>query len=419
LENYEDRNYLQHSWPWWRGVLTGLNILAFVLSAILSWHYLEGESIIGCVAGSQCDNVLNSQWSAIAGVLPVSGLAMGVYLAMFAASFFISTTTEASVRRLAWSIMVLMAGSIAGSAIWFTVIQKWIVGTFCIYCMTAHITGLVLSGLVIWRAILEFKNHASNFPLKNAANARDVSKETHQNIIKPLPVLKLVAIGLFFAGILAAFQFSIIPSAVYINGKSQDNLPAVDYHDAPVAGSPDAPIIVTLLFDYQCSHCQKIHLLLDEAIRRYDSKLAFVLCPAPLNTYCNPFIPRDVDEFKNSCELVKIGLAIWVANRKMFPTFDNWMFTFESGNNWQPRSLEYAMAKAIEFVGQAKFNTAWNDPWIENYMQTCIRIYGQTIKSGNGGIPKIIYGSRWVIPEVHNADELIMVLQKTLGIPKP
>ena len=225
--------------------------------------------------------------------------------------------------------------------------------------------------------------------------------------------------GLVLAGILAASQVVFTPPAVYSDGESQDNLPAIDYHTVPMVGSPDAPYVVTLLFDYQCSHCQKIHFMLNEAIRRYAGKLAFALCPAPLNTQCNPYIPRDVDEFKNSCELAKIGLAVWVAKREVFPDFENWMFTFESGDSWHPRSLETARAKAVELVGQAKFDAAWTDPWIGQYLQTSIRIYGQTIQNGKGGIPKLIFGSRWVIPEPYNADDLVMILQKSLAVPRP
>jgi hypothetical protein len=186
-----------------------------------------------------------------------------------------------------------------------------------------------------------------------------------------------------------------------------------------MVGSPDAPYVVTLLFDYQCSHCQQIHFMLDEAIRRYDGKLAFALCPAPLNTQCNPYIPRDVDEFKNSCELAKIGLAVWMAKREVFADFENWLFTFESGDSWRPRNLESARAKAVELVGQAELDAAWSDPWIGRYMQTCVRFYGQTIMNGNGGIPKLIFGSRWVIPEPYNADDLVMILQKSLAVPTP
>src|SRR5512137_1317376 len=136
--------------------MTGLNIIALVLTMIMSWHYLTGGSIAGCGGGSPCEQVLSSRWSAIAGILPVSGLAAGVYLTMLVASLFIGQATEAPIRRLAWSVMLILAGSIAGSAIWFTILQKWVIGDFCPYCMTTHICGLLLTALVIWRAIKEF-----------------------------------------------------------------------------------------------------------------------------------------------------------------------------------------------------------------------------------------------------------------------
>jgi uncharacterized membrane protein len=394
---YKDSISLQRFWPWWRWILTGLNTLALVLSAVMSWHYLVGGSMAGCGSGSPCEQVLNSRWSTIAGMLPVSGLAMGVYLAMLVASLYIDPATEAPIRRLVWSVMLILAGSIAGSAVWFTIVQKWVIREFCLYCMITHITGLLLAALVIWRAI-------TNSPVR---------------IIYPLPAMGFTLIGLVLAGILAAFQIGFTPPAVYRDGESQDNLPVIDYHAVPMVGSPDAPYVVTLIFNYQCSHCQKIHFMLDEAIRRYDGKLAFALCPAPLNPQCNPYIPRGVDAFKNSCELARIGLAVWVAKREAFPAFENWMFTFESGDSWLPRSLETATVKAIELVGQAKFDAAWIDPWIGQYLQTSTQIYGQTIQSGRGGVPKLIFGSRWVIPEPHNADDLVMILQNSLAVPKP
>jgi len=372
-------------------------MLALVLSVILSWHYLDGGSMVGCGGGSPCEKVLNSQWSTIAGIFPISGLAVGLYLAILVASLFIGPATERPIRRLAWSSLLVLVGSVAGSAIWFTILQKWIIGDFCPYCMTTHITGLLLAALVIWRAVTD----------------------SQERIIRPLSAMGLTLSGLILAGILAATQAIFTPPAVHQAGESQDNLPAIDYHAVPMVGSPDAPYVVTLLFDYQCSHCQQIHFMLDEAIRRYDGKLAFALCPAPLNTQCNPYIPRDVDEFKNSCELAKIVLAVWVADHEVFPAFENWIFTYESGDSWRPRSLETARAKAVELVGQVKFDEALSDPWIGHYLQTSTQIYGQTIQNGKGGVPKLIFGSRWVIPEPYNADDLVMILQKSLAVPTP
>ncbi len=399
MNDYGEITRLKQSWPWWRLVLTGLNILALVLSAIMSWHYLAGGSMAGCGDGSPCQQVLNSRWSTIMGIIPVSGLAMGVYLALFVASLFINQGTELSVRRLAWSVMLILAGSVAGSAIWFTILQKWVIREFCPYCMTTHITGLLLAILITWRAIKEFDTYSL------------------RNIFRPLPAMGLVLTGLVLTGLIAAFQIGLTPRTVYTDGESQSNLSVIDYNTAPVVGSPDAPYVVTLLFDYQCSHCQKIHFMLDEVISRYDGKLAFVLCPVPLDPECNPYIPRDADAFKNSCELARIGLTIWVARKEAFPAFENWMFTFESGDSWRPRNLESAMAKAVELVGQTAFDAARTDPWIEQYLQTCTQIYGKTIQNGRGGIPKLIFGPRWVIPEPYNAADLFMILQESLAVP--
>lgn len=97
----------------------------------------------------------------------------------------------------------------------------------------------------------------------------------------------------------------------------------------------------------------------------------------------------------------------------------NWMFSFESGDRWHPRSLQAANAKAVELVGQTKFEAAAADPWIDRYMQTSIRIYANTIQSGNGAIPKLVFGLRWVIPEPQNADDLVFILHNSLAVPQP
>jgi uncharacterized membrane protein len=408
---------IKRSWPWWRLILTVLNSLALVLSIIMSWHYLAGGTMIGCGGGSPCELVLGSRWSIIAGIFPISGLAVGVYLALLVASLFIGPTTEAPISSMAWKVILVLAGAIAGSAIWFTILQKWVIGNFCPYCMTTHISGLLLAALVIWRAYKEFGNNLNDIPVTNSIKDQKTSPAAKQHM-RPLSGIGLAMIGLALAGLLAVFQVVFTPSSIYQGGESQNKLPGADYHNVPLIGSPDAPYIVSLLFDYQCSHCQKLHFMLDEAVRRYGGKLAFVLCPTPLNNKCNPFVPTDADAFKNSCELAKIGMAVWFARREAFPSFETWMFTFESGDLWRPRSLEAVRNKAVELVGQVKFDAAFRDPWIERYIQNCISIYGQTVQNGKGGVPKLIFDSRWVIPEPYSEDDLVMILQKSLGVPR-
>ena len=402
--NYKNNNHIQLHWSWWRWIILGLATLALVLSAIMSWHNLMGGTMAGCGGGSPCEQVLNSSWSRIAGILPVSGLAMGVYLAVIAINFFLGPGTETPVRRMAWKVLLILMGSIVGSAIWFFILQNWIIGDFCPWCMTAHTTGLLLAVLVIRGAIKEFEVRSHNIP-----SARYGIKY----------ISGMVLIGLLMSGLLAASQVSFNRSVVYSGGNPRDEMPTIDYEKVPMVGSPDASYIVTLLFDYQCSQCQKVHFMLNEAVRHYNGSLAFALFPAPLNSECNPFIHSNADAFKNSCDLARIGMAVWLADRVAFPVFEDWMFMFESGNNWQPRNLETARGKAIELVGQTKFDAAFSDPWIGQYLQTAIQIYGQTLQNGMGGIPKMIFGPVWVIPQPDNAAGLIRILQQRLAVPMP
>jgi len=360
-----------------------------------------GGSVIGCDGESPCEQVLSSRWSAVAGVLPVSGLAAGTYLALLVASLLIGPAATAPDRRLAWGAMLVLVGAAAGSAVWFIFIQKWIIGAFCPFCLATHITGLLLAALVIWRAPMPFVVDSNPTPRRG--------------------IYAFPAIGLALAGILAASQVALTPPPVYRAGASQNNLPAIDPHAVPLIGSPDAPYVVTLLFDYRCPHCQDLHSMLDEAIRRYNGKLAFALCPAPLNNQCNPYISGEVEQFKDSCELAKIALAVWAANHQKFSQFDRWLFAPYPGHTWHGRSLDAARAKAIELVGQAKFDAARADPWIDEFLQTSVRIFGNTINPDQSGsaVPKLVFGSRWVTPQPHDANELISILHNSLGVPQP
>ena len=398
--------HLQPSWPWWRCAIAGLSALGLTLSGYLGWHYLAGGSVLGCDGGSACDQVLSSRWSVIGGVVPVSGLAAGVYLALLLAGFYLGPDTEAPVRRLAWQAMLVLAGAAAGSAAWFTVVQKWMIGAFCPYCMATHLTSVVLAALVIWRVPRRPTgiDPAKPAPAPNQGTAAKA-------------VTGLALVGLTLAGLMAAAQVAFAPRAVYQAGESTGpHLIAVDPQTMPVLGSPDAPYVIALLFDYNCPHCQRLHAMLDAVMSRYGGKVAFALCPVPLNPRCNPYIPQEEAAFKDSCELARIALAVWTARRDAFAEFDRWMFGPEPGEVWHPRSPDAARAKAIALVGQAGFAAGQADPGIERQLQTGIRLFGAT---GANAVPKLVFGSRWVNQAPDEAAELVEVLKTSLKLPPP
>jgi len=392
--------------------MAGLLVLGLALSCYLGWHYVMGGVVIGCGGGSPCEEVLSSRWSAIGGVVPVSGLAAGAYLAMLVASFCLGPETEAAVRQLAWRAILVLSGAAAGSAVWFIIVQKWYIGAFCPYCMATHITGLLLTALVIWRAPREMGGNATTPTLAHNGALTRASRGAGR-----WQVAGLALAGVALAGVMAGVQLKYTPPSSYSAGQSPVNdLPVLDPHAGPMIGSPDAQYVVTLLFDYNCPHCQQLHTMLDEVVRRYHGQLAFALCPAPLNPACNPYVPRVVDEFRDSCELTRIALAVWVANREAFPAFDRWMYSPEPGQPWRARSLDEATAKAKEMVGAEKFTAAQANPWIDQYLQASIRIFGEI---GRPAVPKLIRGPRWVCPEPNNVDDLLAILRTSLALPEP
>lgn len=395
---------LRTAWPRWRQLLTGLIAVALALSAGLGWHAVAGGPVLGCAAGSSCDQVLSSRWSSVAGLVPVGGLAAGVYLAMLVASFYVGPDTPAPLRRLAWRALLLLAGAAAGSAVWFIIVQKFFLGAFCPWCMTAHLLGVALAGLVLWRAPRE------------AGRGGDAADPASGPAMGRGPATGFVLLGVLAAALMATTQIAFPPPSVYAGGESRDATTTLDPHQVPLVGPADARWVVAVLFDYNCPHCQRLHLLLDEAVRRYHGQLAFALCPAPLNSRCNPYIPQDAEAFASSCELARIGLAVWAAQREAFPAFDQWMFALDSGDRWRPRTVEAARAKAIALLGPAKFQAALINPWVERYLQTSVRLFGQ---AGGNAIPKLVSGTKWVTPQPNDADDLIAVLQTALGLPPP
>jgi hypothetical protein len=54
-------------------------------------------------------------------------------------------------------------------------------------------------------------------------------------------------------------------------------------------------------------------------------------------------------------------------------------------------------------------------------MQTAVQLYGDTIHPTQGGnaVPKLVFGARWVTPQVHDASDLLSILHDALNVPNP
>lgn len=363
--------------------MVALVTIVLLLSVILCIHSISEHSLIGCSQGTNCNTVLGSKWSFLFGIIPVSALAAGAYLTLLACLILtVSKWTGQQEREFLFHAILVVSGAIVGCAIWFIWLQSHMIKAFCPYCMTAHILGIAISVLTVIWCVKQKPGHS---------------------------VLNIV-FGLFIAIALAVVQYSTTPLTLAERGFTREPLPELSAQELPVTGDPDAPHVITLLYDWQCSHCRKIHNMLPDVVDILSGKVAFILCPISLSRECNPLIPQgSTDRFTGSCQLLHIGLALWRTDPIAYSRYEEWYWG-DPAKGWNPPSVEDATAYASDLIVAEKLEQAINDPWIDSYMQTVLQIFGRTSSEGRSAVPRFIYNNDWLIPEADDASALASLI---------
>ena len=133
----------------------GVRVLAAIavgVSIYLAWHAISLQSVVGCSASAtvDCDMVLQSRWSKLAGV-PVAFLGVACYTVLLLLTF-VPQQGSSAVGRYASTALVMITLVAAGAGLWFDGLQLFSLQKICIYCMAVHLCGVVIAGLVLWAA---------------------------------------------------------------------------------------------------------------------------------------------------------------------------------------------------------------------------------------------------------------------------
>ena len=365
-----------------RKTMVALVTIVLLLSIILCFHSISGRGLIGCSQGTNCNTVLGSKWSFLFGIIPVSALAAGVWIAFLICLILHSRNSDLELQYFLNRILLILSGAVTGSAAWFIWLQSHMIKAFCPYCMTAHILGILISVLTVIWCVKQKPGHS----------------------------LLNIGFGLTIAIALAVVQFATTPLTLAERGFAREPLPELSPRELPVTGNPDAPHLITLLYDWQCSHCRKIHNMLPDVVDILSGRVAFILCPISLSRECNPLIPQgSTDRFTSSCQLLHIGLALWRTDPIAYSRYEEWYWG-DPTKGWNPPSVDEATAYASDLIGAEKLEQAINDPWIDSYMQTVLQIFGRTSSEGRSAVPRFIYKNDWLIPEADDASALASLI---------
>ena len=383
-------------------------VAGYLLYLSLANHGLPA----GCGEGSGCEEVLTSRWSQVFGI-PVSGPAVLIYLTIISTTFFIGPHTKPDCAWKAQSLLLLLAATVIIAAVWFIGLQLIVVGSICSWCMADHTLGLLTAAAIFWKVPIRTGSVSTG-------DSAPASAIPFGHILRLGGMAFLLVGGLIVSQAFGPYegpQLQRLPP-----GENADTGPGVDRmisildgklqfspHKAPMLGSPDAPKLLVLLFDYCCPHCRATHGYLRNGMQRYEDQLGVVLMPMPLNSECNPFWEHTESRFENSCELAKLALAVWKADPLSFHSFDVWLFESE-----MPRNPAEARKKAEELVSREGLQNALADQWIEDWIRQDVTAYHD---SQAERIPVIISpGFTTIVGRTESQEQLFTLLEKELGI---
>lgn len=357
------------------------------LAGWMLFHSLTGVQMVGCGAGSGCDSVMGSPWAYVLGGIPVSLPAVVSYLLLALCIVFLGgeSPEDRSLDRILWPMMLVLGGAIVGAALWFCYLQLFVLHAFCKYCTLLHLLGCVLAGLIL----------VAGRPLS-------LSKGLYG----------WFAAGLVSAALFAFVQSRTLPAAAYDTGRTEAALPTFSEGEVPVSGPQDAPDELTLLFDFQCIHCRRLHQILPDLLEKAGGQYRIRLCPVPLSSDCNPYIPATgVDRFAGSCRLTRYGLAVWFARPDACEAY--WDYLLGGGDARAAVAPAEAEARARALLGE-DFQTAVKDPRIDAYLSKVEELFGRTSNAEKSGVPRLIHGQKWLVPETDQADELLELIRLAL-----
>jgi uncharacterized membrane protein/protein-disulfide isomerase len=392
-------------------VLTGVSALVSVYLLVTS---LRGGHLAGCGPASGCDQILSSRWGYWMG-LPVSIPALLLYGSMFAATFWARPGLSAATSlQNAWLLLNFGAWVMVAAAIWFMTLQTFVLQHLCPYCLVAHLSAVAASA-VIFRA------------QRGALRPSDSPTETPPLKQAHAPALLAVAllIGGHWLNRPATHQVQpVSPSKVSSPSPSPsqerpsrfmeiyDGQFKINLDEVPMIGSPQAPTVILSFFDYTCPHCRKMHALLLQAEEAHRGKLAIANLPMPLDARCNPVITRTAPPHADACQLARLGLAVWRADRTKMRKFDSWIFEPEL-----PPSLVSAVDYAENLVGGEALSRAFNEGWVEKQLAQDIAIYQATNQHfGSGAMPQLIIGTKVILGDLAGGmPDLEKLLQEVLS----
>ena len=339
-----------------------LSLLATIAIALSLWLTIEKltgriDTLAGCGAASashtssSCANVLGSKWSMLFGVIPISILSLSTYLVIIISLWFEKPLFRHARLLSAWLLL--------WAAVWFTILQLFVIKTICPYCMTVHGLGsiIAISILIAERRLAAYMMTAALTLVSAVALIQHLGPEPASHRIDQ--------------------QETLPATSRFFNGEKTYAL-----DELPHIGAAKPERVIVKYFDYRCEACHEVHEQLTDFIQKHPSKLAVILIPVPLNHSCNPHLPETAQSHTNACELAELALRAWSADRSRFAEIHHTLFEISE--------LPLAAAEAMIYgiIGEEAMSSV-DDAWVAHTLKLGLEDY-KALSTSTPVMPKIL-----------------------------
>jgi uncharacterized membrane protein/protein-disulfide isomerase len=334
---------------------------AFSISLYLAWQSMAGNAIPGCGPQSGCDRILASRWSVVGGV-PVSLLGV-VTFGVLLLSVLLGPPRRSWRHRLERGMSLL----VLTGALWFTVVQAFLLKAFCPWCCAVHLVA-VAGVLALWH---ERRRTASSFVARRFKFAEFA-----------LPMATVAGLALFQ-------NASSDPERIQERNLDQVLVSdagklslhrgqlALDPAELPVIGLPQAELSAVALTDFTCPHCQELHRTLAQLSADRPGRFNVVLLPAAYEPEAK--------------ELHRIMLSLW----RIAPGHYRQVADEIAGGslNSEPKDV---LATLQQKLDGRFYELAWpHAAWVEETMQLGQRLMELNGReAGASTLPQLVIGDR-------------------------
>lgn len=241
-----------------------------------------------------------------------------------------------------------------------------------------------------------------------------------------------IVLGLTGGGALIAGQMFYVPPPPppkIVAGQDTDTGPGPDRtisilggsivglkpHDYPILGSPDAKHIMVFLFHFSCPFCRAVHGDIEQALDRYQGRVAVIPLPVPMDSRCNPSVETTRPEHEGACDRAKLSMAVWRAKPEAFAAFDRWMF-----DSRKARPVAATRRYAVELVGEQLLDAALADPWVTEQIDENLQLYHiASLNAQRSSVPQLILGTLHIVGRPDSAKAFFKLLEEGGGVAPP